>query len=339
MAVIVYASPMESSIWKIPPEDEGDRLDLYLAERMPERSRSAVQKLIKDGRVTINKGAATVHRFLKDGDVIEWDGQEVQATRSASTHNPLTDADTHSLQTPTETSAPQLEDFIVEETPGWIVIDKPAGLLVHPDAKTANGTLVDALLAYDPAVAKVGEDPQRPGIVHRLDRDVSGLMIVARTQAAYDELKRQFAGREIHKRYLAMCYGSLPEEEGDIKFRIARSKTQPRMAARPSHEEEGKAAWTHYRVKERFKGATLVELEILSGRTHQIRAHLHAMQCPIMGDPLYTIRNTERNVKAPRLMLQSIAFEFTNPATGERKSFELAPSPEFENLAEEFRNS
>jgi 23S rRNA pseudouridine1911/1915/1917 synthase len=136
-----------------------------------------------------------------------------------------------------------------------------------------------------------------------------------------------------------MCHGSLPAEEGDIKFRIARSSTQPRMAARPSGEEEGKAAWTHYRVKERFKGATLVELEILSGRTHQIRAHMQAMQCPIMGDDLYAIKRTERKVSAPRLMLQSISLAFFDPSSGERKEFELAPIPAFETLAEEFRRS
>ncbi len=318
---------MEPKTWKIGPEQEGDRLDLFLTAEMPDRSRSAIQKLIKTEHVTVNGKPATVHRFLKEGDEVLWDGREAQRIER------------HAKPQALRPASYALRDLIVEASPDWIVLDKPAGLLVHPDAKTKEGTLVDILLADEPAMAKIGEDPQRPGIVHRLDREVSGLMVVAKTQDTFDELKRQFASREVRKKYLALCHGSLPEEEGDIKFRIARSTTQPRMAARPAHEEEGKAAWTHYRVKERFKGATLVELEILSGRTHQIRAHLHAKQCPVMGDALYAIKKTERNVKAPRLMLQSVELEFTDPTTGDRKHFDLAPVPEFETLSEEFRTS
>ncbi|MEK7473528.1 MAG: RluA family pseudouridine synthase [Patescibacteria group bacterium] len=320
---------MEQATWTVEGGDTGERLDVFLAFALPDRSRSGIQKLIKNKHVTVNGASATVHRFLKEGDKVMWDGGE-SVTRNAQhiTENAPSDVTPYALR-----------DLIVEETDGWIVLDKPTGLLVHADAKTKEGTLIDVILAHDPSIAKIGEDPVRPGIMHRLDREVSGLMVVAKTQHAYDELKRQFASREVRKIYLAMCHGSLPDEEGDIKFRIARSTTQPRMAARPSHEEEGKAAWTHYRVKERFKGATLVELEILSGRTHQIRAHMHAMQCPVMGDALYAIKNTERNVKAPRLMLQSVELEFTDPDSGDRKHFELAPIPEFETLAEEFRNS
>ncbi|MCR4256350.1 MAG: RluA family pseudouridine synthase, partial [Candidatus Uhrbacteria bacterium] len=331
---IVYAAAMEQNTWIIEAGDEGERLDLFLTFIWPDRSRSAIQKLIKTGHVTVGDASATVHRFLKEGDVVAWDGKEAEPkTRPGTVEK-------------SETPLPAFEDLVVEETDDWIVLDKPTGLLVHADAKTKEGTLVDVLLAHDPAMAKIGEDPVRPGIMHRLDREVSGLMVVAKTQNTFDELKRQFASREVKKIYLAMCHGSLPEEEGDIKFRIARSTTQPRMAARPEKVKEGlpagqagKAAWTHYRVKERFKGATLVELEILSGRTHQIRAHMHAMQCPVMGDALYAIKKTERNVNAPRLMLQSVELEFTDPASGERKHFDLAPVPEFERLSEEFRTS
>ncbi len=326
-AKIVYAAAMEQTTWVVEGGDAGERLDVFLTFIWPDRTRSGIQKLIKNGHVLVNGSSATVHRFLKEGDTIEWDGQEFERKKTVE--------QTKELEKP----LPSFEEIVIAETDGWIVLDKPNGLLVHADAQTKEGTLVDVLVAHDPAIAKIGEDPVRPGIMHRLDREVSGLMVVAKKQHVYDELKRQFASREVRKIYLAMCHGSLPEEEGDIKFRIARSTTQPRMAARPSNEEEGKAAWTHYRVKERFKGATLVELEILSGRTHQIRAHMHAMQCPIMGDALYAIKNTERNVQAPRLMLQSVELEFTDPDSGDRKRFELAPIPAFETLAEEFRTS
>lgn len=317
---------METQTWKIGPEDEGERLDIFLTFELSERSRSAIQKLIKDGHITVNGKPATVHRFLKVDDKVTWNGKEVKRVRTLKVEKP---AD----------PLPPIEGLIVEETADWIVLDKPSGLLVHADSAIPDGTLVDLLVKHFPPIAKVGEDPERPGIVSRLDREVSGLMVVAKTQAAFDSLKKQFASREVHKRYLALCHGTLPDEEGEIKFRIARSTTQPRMAARPVNEEEGKAAWTHYRVKERFKGATLAEVEILSGRTHQIRAHLHAMQCPIIGDDLYSIERTQRKVKAPRLMLQSVSLEFDDPSTGERKKFELAPVPEFDQLSAEFRIS
>ncbi len=320
---------MESKTWPIGPEQEGERLDVFVTATLEGPTRSAIQKLIKDGRITVNGKPATVHRFLKDGDIVGWDGKEAQPREKK---QPV--AETQNLKP--ETS---LSDMVLEETDSWLVIDKPAGLLIHPNEMTKTGTLVDLLMKAYPAMSRVGEDPQRPGIVHRIDREVSGLMVVAKTQDAFDDLKAQFAGRTVRKTYLAFCHGSLPDEEGDIKFRIARSTTQPRMVARPQHEKEGKVAWTHYRVKERFTGAILVELEILSGRTHQIRAHLQAMQCPILGDDLYAIKRTDRNVKAPRLMLQSISLAFHDPDTGERKSFELAPVPEFATLTDEFRNS
>ncbi len=317
---------MKTQTWKIGPEDQDERLDLYLTFEMPERSRSAIQKLIKGGEIKVNGKPATVHRFLKAGDEIAWNGEEVKRKRVFKDNKPAM-------------VLPAIEDLIVEETADWIVLNKPTGLLVHADSQETDGTLVDLLVAHHPPLGKVGEDPERPGIVSRLDREVSGLIVVAKTQMAFDSLKEQFAGRGVRKHYLALCHGSLPDQEGDIKFRIARSTSQPRMAARPSGETEGKAAWTHYKVKERFIGATLAELEILSGRTHQIRAHMHAMGCPIIGDMLYKIKKTERNVKAPRLMLQSVSLEFDDPKSGERKRFDLAPVPEFEQLCEEFRRS
>ncbi|HVM90697.1 MAG TPA: RluA family pseudouridine synthase [Verrucomicrobiae bacterium] len=317
---------MAPQTWLIQPENEGERLDLFLTTILPERTRSNIQKLIQDGRITVNGGEASVHRFLKNGDKIVWDGQERTPKPKVSVKKEIG-------------PLPDLRDLIVEETPDYLVIDKPAGLMVHPDSEQKEGTLVDLLVAHDPHIAKVGEDPERPGIVHRLDREVSGLMVIAKTHDAYEALKKQFASRTVKKTYLAFCHGSLPEEEGDIKFRIARSTTQPRMAARPVKENEGKAAWTHYHVRERFKGATLADVEILSGRTHQIRAHLHAMQCPVIGDQLYSIERTQRNIKAPRLMLQSVSLEFDDPTTGERKKYELAPDPAFDALAEEFRVS
>ncbi len=308
--------------WTITTENAGKRLDHFLAALHPEVSRATIQKKIKDGTVTVNGKAVMVHRFLKTNDVLVW--KELAAKPSSATKKP---------------GAAPFKLTVIDETKDWLVIDKPAGLIVHPDAKTKEGTLIDLLVAHEPKIARVGEHPDRPGIVHRLDREVSGLMVIAKTQAAYESLVKQFSQHHVKKTYLALVHGVVSPDQGDIKFRIARSTSKARMAARPVEEEGGKAAWTNFRVKERFIGATLLELEILSGRTHQIRAHMHAIQHPVIGDSLYTIRRTDRNVAAPRLMLQSVGLSFTDPTSGKEQSFHLEPVPAFQTLIDEFRRS
>lgn len=309
--------------WTISQDEAGARLDVFLAGKLPEMTRSQIAKLLKGGHGRVNGREASVHRFLNTGDKVEFeDAPDVRATPRG---RPAISEGGHEGP-----SLPELR--IIDQAPGFVVIDKPTDLLVHPDAKTKTGTLVDLLLAFDPKIAKIGEDPERPGIMHRLDKEVSGLMVVARTQAAFDDLKRQFAEHSVDKRYLALVHGEMPNDEGDIKFRIARSKTKSRMAARPSHEEEGKAAWTHYQVVRRFRHATLVELSIFSGRTHQIRAHLLALNHPVIGDVLYGRKSEDRNIKAPRLMLQCVKLGFKDPATGEPREYELPPVKEFAEM-------
>ncbi len=298
--------------WTISQENAGERLDVFLADAIPELTRSRAAKLLKSGAGTVNGRPATVHRFLNPGDTVIFDDAPVGSTP--------------------EMDLPPPEIHIIDETPAYYVIDKPVGVLVHPNTKLHSGTLVEAILARDPSIAKIGEDPQRPGIIHRLDRDVSGLMLVARTQDAFEHLKKQFSQHTIDKRYLALVYGEIPEDEGELKFRIARSKTRNRMAARPESEEGGKAAWTHYTVLKRFRGATLVECTILSGRTHQIRAHFLAFGHPVIGDPLYKRRAEDRNIKAPRLLLQSVHIGFNDPVTGELRTYDIAPDPSFEDV-------
>ncbi len=316
---------MKHQTWKVKTEQAGERLDHFLVERLSDLSRSTIQKMIKDGSITVNKKKAMVHRFLKIGDLVaETSPNPSFVRRGIGSDLPAYQA----------ISLPALH--VIDETPDWLVIDKPVGLLVHPDAKHPDGTLIDLLLAHDPKIARVGENPDRPGIVHRLDREVSGLMIVAKTQAAYESLQRQFAERKTEKKYLALVHGVLPLDEGDIKFRIARSTTKARMAARPENKQ-GQAAWTHYTVKQRFVGASLLELEILSGRTHQIRAHLYALGHPIIGDPLYKLRHPDLNLKAPRLMLQSINLSFDDPTNSKRKSYHLPPHPAFSNVIKKLK--
>jgi 23S rRNA pseudouridine1911/1915/1917 synthase len=311
--------------WTITEQHAGERLDVFLTSALEgERTRSAIAKALKTGGGKVNDKPATVHRFLKTGDEIVFDDE----TKKQNNEKKFKAA-------PKPVNLPRLK--VIEETPDWVVIDKPNGLMVHPDANTEYGTLVDQLVAHDPAIAKIGEDPSRPGIMHRLDKEVSGLMVIAKTQAAFDNLKKQFAEHSVEKHYLALVHGEMPHEEDDVTFRIGRSSRGGRMAASPTDSKEGKAARTHYKVIQRFRGATLVELEIFSGRTHQIRAHMHGLGHPVIGDPLYILRHTDRNVKAPRLLLQSITLGFNDPADGKRTRFTLAPDPAFAAVMNTFK--
>jgi 23S rRNA pseudouridine1911/1915/1917 synthase len=306
--------------WTVTESHAGERLDVFVVAQTG-KTRNAVQRAIKAGIIQVNGTNTAVHQFLKTGDTVTWNDA------------PITD-------TKAQVTLPEQAPAILAETDGWIVLDKPVGLLVHPaHHQVGTPSLADWLVAHFAPIAKIGEDPARPGIVHRLDREVSGLLVAAKTQAAFDDLKKQFASRTVEKKYTALVHGAVPQEEGDIKLRIARSSSKARMAARPEGETGGKAAWTHYRVLERFKGATLLELTILSGRTHQIRAHLHGIGHPVIGDSLYARKQTDRRVQAPRVMLQSTFLAFNDPATGERKTFTLPPDPAFAALAQEFRIS
>lgn len=303
--------------WTVPDQLGRKRLDVFLSEELPDMTRSHIAKLLKLGAGKVNGKPASVHEFLVVGDTVEFDSE---MKKKVADKKPTRPKHISPLR-------------IVDETDDWIVINKPNGLLVHPDGKDEDeATLVDALLGHDPSLAKIGEDPSRPGIMHRLDKEASGLMVIAKTQDAYDNLKKQFAEHTVEKRYIALVYGTVADEEGEIRFRIAHSKTKQRMAARPEHEETGKAAWTHYKTIKRFTHASLLELDIFSGRTHQIRAHLLAFSHPIIGDPLYVRRSEDRNIKAPRLMLQCIHLSFKDPKTGTAKSYDLPPEKEFDEL-------
>ena len=304
--------------WIVDTTHVDTRLDVFLTETGVCGTRSAIQKALKQGKVTVNGEATTVHRWLKEGDKIEWPAEDL-VKRDAIRNQIMP------------------EPRIIKETADWIVIDKPCGLLTHPSSSSQEPTLVEWFLKHVPGASKVGEDPIRPGIVHRLDREVSGLLVIAKNQATFDALKQGFAQRTVEKRYLAMVHGEILDEENDIKLAIARSTSKARMAARPK-EQEGKAAWTHYKVHERFVGATLLDVEILSGRTHQIRAHFHGIGHPIIGDILYKRKQTDRNIKQPtRILLQSVHLSFTDPTTGQRETFDLPADPAFSVMSTTLR--
>ena len=305
--------------WIIPPELDNERLDQALVALSPESSRAQWQKRIKQGAIFVDGTAVTSpHRPVVQGSELRFE-EQAQEEVAAETKKEL----------------PPLQ--IVAETNDWMVVNKPAGVLVHPALHTTEPTLIDSILAHDPAIAKVGGEPERPGIVHRLDRDVSGLMLVAKTERAFEALKKQFQQREIKKKYIALVHGDVAKDNGDIRFKLARSTSQGRMAARPESAEEGKVAWTHYSVLERLPGATLLKVDIFSGRTHQIRAHLFALGHPVIGDQLYVKKQTDRRNDAPRLMLQSTELTFVDPFDHEEKTFVLEPDPAFAELITKWR--
>ncbi len=203
---------------------------------------------------------------------------------------------------------------IIAETPEYIVLDKPSGLLVH-EAEHHPGadTLVQWLIQHDPKIKGVGEVAERPGIVHRLDKDVSGAMVVAKTQAMYGHLKKQFQKHEVEKMYLALVHGVPTKQDGVISFPLGRSRRNAgRMASQPHASEKTRDAVTRYAVKEQFNHLTLLEVTIETGRTNQIRAHLLAYGLPIVGDSVYASKWVKQKVTFDRPFLHSWKLGFAD---------------------------
>lgn len=218
---------------------------------------------------------------------------------------------------------------ILFEDADVLVVNKPAGILVHPTEASNEYTLLDAILAERPDIATVGDDPNRAGIVHRLDKEASGVLIVAKNTNAFRLLKTAFAQRLTTKRYTVLVVGKVADDNGVITFPIARSTTHARMAARPL-SQEGKEAITHYTVLERYANATLLDVRIETGRTHQIRAHFFALGNPVAGDNLY-VRKSVKQFALGRLFLHARELTIPLPA-GVTKTFEAPLPAELEDV-------
>lgn len=290
------------------PGIEPKRLDIALAEVL-ELSRSKAQKIISDGRVLVNGTEANAHELVSSASKVE----------IADPKAPIVDPN----------AKPPAPLNILYEDADVLVVNKPAGLLVHPTTASTEPTLLDLLRAHVPGLDAVGDDKARAGIVHRLDKLASGVVIVAKTPEAFVHLKAQFAQRLTEKRYTALVMGNVIDDSGTITFPIARSQSNARMAARPS-SQEGKDAITHFDVLHRYANATLLDVRIETGRTHQIRVHFFALGHPVAGDDLYTIRGIKQ-IPLGRLFLHARALTIDLPS-GERKTFE-APLPSELELA------
>jgi 23S rRNA pseudouridine1911/1915/1917 synthase len=214
---------------------------------------------------------------------------------------------------------------IIKKTTTYLVIEKPSGLLVHPTSpKAKEESLLTWLGKKFPETKKIG-DPERPGLVHRLDKDVSGLMVIPRTEEMYEHLKTQFQEHTVEKHYTALVHGKVGKDTGEITFKIARSNSRARMAARPD-DEEGREAHTEFETLKRLVGSSLLDVRIHTGRTHQIRAHMFGYGHPVVGDTLYRHKNTKLKRTPDRIFLHSTKLAFTD-LKGKRVEFD-SPLPE-----------
>jgi 23S rRNA pseudouridine1911/1915/1917 synthase len=288
-------------------DEAAPRLDQFLARRLPDLSRSQLQKLIRQGKVFLaSAGNGAVEPLVRPS-------AGVQPGDILTVHLPAA--------APTALQAEAIPLEVVFEDDDLVVINKPAGLVVHPAQGHASGTLVNALLARYPDLAALAEASDRPGLVHRLDRDTSGLMIVARTPAALQHLRRQFKSRAVEKTYLALVFDRPPSPKGIIDIPLGRD---PRYRQRIAPRADGKPARTHYRLRQEFNHYSLLEVGLETGRTHQIRVHLAWLKCPVVGDTVYGRKKNALGLK--RQFLHAWRLRFDHPRTGQTLVLE-APLP------------
>jgi 23S rRNA pseudouridine1911/1915/1917 synthase len=272
------------------------RLDKHLTQVLPQFSRAYLQKLIVQGYILVNGQRTKANQRLSKGDRITVE---------------LPPLPVHPLAEPTPLT-------IIYEDEGILVIDKPAGLTVHPAPGHPSHTLVNAVLAHCPGLA-MSTEPMRPGIVHRLDKDTSGLIVIAKNDFAREYLAAQFKGRIVTKGYLVLVKGRLSPEQGIIEAPIGRD---PRSRRKMAIVEAGKEASTQYQVRKYLANYTLVEVTPLTGRTHQIRVHLSAIGCPVVGDPIYGIKSAHLD----RQFIHAYRLGFRLPSTKQYQEF-TAPLP------------
>ena len=289
---------------------EGERLDVFAA-RIAELSRAHVQKLIGEGFVLINSRRQKANYRLRIGDKVEINLPNAK---------------------PSETVAEDLPLNIIYEDDDIIIIDKARGMTVHPAAGTTSGTVVNALLFRCRDLSGIN-GVMRPGIVHRLDKDTSGVMAIAKNDDAHLSLAAQLKDKTMSRKYLAIVVGNIGEERGTIKGRIGRSPSNRQMMA---VTENGKDAVTHFCVVERFKaGYTLIECRLETGRTHQIRVHLNYIGHPVLGDPKYGQRKCPFDIKGQAL--HSAQLSLRHPKSGEEMTFAADLPVDMENILKQLR--
>ncbi|HEX6543557.1 MAG TPA: RluA family pseudouridine synthase [Ktedonobacterales bacterium] len=290
----------------------GERLDRALAQLFPDLSRTRAQAAIKAGIVRVNEKAVRPSHMLEEG-------QQIAVDADALTTAAADIAGTSGGQSPQAEAIPLP---IVFEDEHLLVVDKPAGLVVHPAPGHATGTLVNALLAHLPGL-ETGGDTSRPGIVHRLDKDTSGLIVIAKDAPTHAALARQMKDHSTVKRYLVMVEGHMPAPEGVIDAPIGRDPRHRQRMALLSEVNGGRPARTRFKVLREIRGRALLEMQLETGRTHQIRVHLASVGHPVVGDSVY---GRAQLPLPPRQFLHATHLEFVHPTTGEWLIFD-APVP------------
>lgn len=291
-----------------------DRLDSWLAEQLPDISRSRIQKLIEQECVEINHQiiASKKHK-LKPGDRIKITIPQIQETSMQAEEIPLE---------------------ILYEDDHLLIINKPAGLVVHPSAGHAEGTIVNALLAHCP-LSSIG-GVQRPGIVHRLDKDTTGALAIAKTDQAHQNLQAQLKAKTARREYLGVVYGAPKTESGTINLPIGRHRIDRKKQAIIPEEKGGKPSVTHWQIKERIGNYTLIQFQLETGRTHQIRIHSAHIGHPIVGDPVYS-NGKDIGVNLPGQALHAWKLKLQHPITGEWIEAIAPLPPVFNTLLEILR--
>lgn len=293
-------------------EHSGLRLDRFLAGTLPDFSRARLQTLIRDGFVQLNGKNPRPRDAVRTGDTIELTEPAIEKVEALPEHMSLE---------------------ILFEDDDLLVLNKPAGLVMHPGAGHQQHTLVNALLAHCKNLSGIG-GKERPGIVHRLDKETSGCLVVAKNDATHRDLSRQFAARTMTKVYLALVAGTLRKRSGVIDKAIARHPVhRQRMSIA---RRQGRSAKTEYRVLQSGNDMSLLECTLHSGRTHQIRVHLHDLGHPVLGDKLY---GGKRAGDFPRQMLHAWKLAFSHPRSGDEMGFEAPLPPDFAEAMREIPNT
>lgn len=304
---------MDSYVFNIEKNDAGIRIDKYLSDKLPEYSRSFIQKLIKENQLNVNDKAIKSNYKLRQGDIVKIIIPETEELTIQPENIPL--------------------DILYEDD-DVLLVNKPQGMVVHPAPGHYTGTLVNALMYHcKDNLSKINGD-MRPGIVHRIDKDTSGVLIVCKNNVSHEDIAKQLKDHSITRKYNAIVYNNIKNDKGVIDKPIGRHPVnRKQMAVNPVN---GKEAITHYRVLERINQYTYVELQLETGRTHQIRVHMTSVNHPLLGDPVYGPRNDRFKLKGQ--VLHARVLGFVHPRTKEYMEFQ-APLPNyFTGILNKLRN-
>ncbi len=314
----------------VPAKSSGHRLDVFVASHYPDLSRSRIQKLIKEGRVRVDGETVKPSHEVRGGETVTVEVEE-------------------SMTSPPTMTGEEIPLEVLHEDDDLLVINKPRGMVVHPAAGNWSGTLVNALLGRGEAFSSAGGE-DRPGIVHRLDKDTSGVMVIAKNDRAHYKLAKQFQERKVEKRYLALVCGEVRESNGIVRAPIGRHPVnRQKMVVLPT----GRDAITEYFVKECFGDFTLVECHPITGRTHQIRVHLSYIHHPVVGDDVYggrarALQAAQKDAPLSRLIaavsgqaLHAASLSFNHPTGGRRMTFAAEMPQDMASIIErlKIRNS